>query len=113
MTLGLLFSYGSLQNKAVQAATFGRELVCHEDTLPGYVHRWTVAADPEITAMTGVPRYATVEPSSNPSDAVSGLALEITEQDLTAADKYEEDMHYRRIAVKLGSGSQAWVYVRF
>ncbi len=32
----LLFSYGTLQNKRVQIANFGRELTGREDALPGY-----------------------------------------------------------------------------
>ena len=39
----LLFSYGTLQDKDVQMANFGRELTGHEDALPGYAlgdHAW-------------------------------------------------------------------------
>jgi hypothetical protein len=32
----LLFSYGTLRDRAVQRANFGRELVGHDDLLPGY-----------------------------------------------------------------------------
>ena len=34
-----LFSYGTLQDKKVQIANFGRELVGREDVLPGYARR--------------------------------------------------------------------------
>jgi len=47
-----------------------------------------------------------------PEDAVSGTVFEITEQELAAADKYEEVAEYRRISVTLRSGDEAWVYVR-
>ena len=63
-----------------------------------------------VTA-SGESHYANAEPSSDPEDAVSGTVFEITEQELAAADKYEEVAEYRRISVKLRSGDQAWVYV--
>jgi gamma-glutamylcyclotransferase (GGCT)/AIG2-like uncharacterized protein YtfP len=100
----LLFSYGTLQDKDVQIANFGRELTGHEDALPGY-H----LADP---VLGGASQYANVQSGSNPEDAVSGTVFEITEQELAAADKYEEDAEYRRIPVTLRSGDRAWVYLR-
>jgi gamma-glutamylcyclotransferase (GGCT)/AIG2-like uncharacterized protein YtfP len=108
----LLFSYGTLQNKDVQIANFGRELTGCEDALPGYARRMVGVADPKIAALTGESHYANVEPSSNPEDAVIGTAFEITEQELAAADQYEEGAQYRRILVTLRSGHQAWVYVQ-
>src|SRR5260370_39762586 len=62
--------------------------------------------------LSGESHYANAEPSSNPEDAVAGTVFEITEQELAAADKYEEDAQYRRILVTLRSGDQAWVYLR-
>jgi gamma-glutamylcyclotransferase (GGCT)/AIG2-like uncharacterized protein YtfP len=97
--LVLLFSYGTLQDKSVQIRTFGRELIGREDALPSY-------------ALRIVGPYANAEPNSNPDDAVSGIVFEITEQELAAADKYEEDADYHRIWVTLKSGDEAWVYVR-
>jgi hypothetical protein len=108
----LLFSYGTLQNKDVQIANFGRELAGSEDALPGYARRVAGIADPEIAALTGESHYANVEPTSNPEDAVIGTAFEITEQELATADQYEEATQYLRVLVTLRSGRQAWVYVR-
>ena len=108
----LLFSYGTLQKKNVQIANFGRELTGREDVLPGYVRRMVAIADPKVAALIGESHYANAEPSSNPQDAVCGAVFQITEQELAAADKYEEAAEYRRISVKLRSGDQAWVYVR-
>src|SRR5882757_4503128 len=93
-----LFSYGTLQDRNVQLANFGRELTGREDALPGYKRR-----------MVG--QYANAEPSSNPEDAVPGMVSEITEQELASADKYEEDADYGRLFVTLRSGDRAWVYV--
>jgi len=39
------------------------------------------------------------------------MVFEITEDELAAPDKYEEEADYRRISVKLKSGAEAWVYV--
>jgi gamma-glutamylcyclotransferase (GGCT)/AIG2-like uncharacterized protein YtfP len=95
-----LFSYGKLQYKDVQIATFGRELTGRPDFLPGYVRT--------ITDAGGV-SYYNIEPTTA-SEAVSGTLYEITEQELGSADKYETDREYRRIRVTLRSGIQAWAY---
>ena len=98
-----LFSYGTLQYKDLQIATFGHELTGREDSLPGYVRA--------ITETGGV-LYFNVKPSSSPEDSVSGTLFEITEQELAAADQYEKERQYRRILVTLRSGVQAWAYHR-
>lgn len=107
----LLFSYGTLQDRAIQIANFGRELSGREDALPGYVRKIIAVTDPKIVALTGATQHASLEPSANPEDAVPGVVFEITEQELAAADKYEEAAAYRRISATLRSGAQAWVYV--
>lgn len=108
----LLFSYGTLQKKNVQIANFGREPAGHEDALPGYARRMAAVTDPKVASLIGESICANVEPSSNPEDKVVGTVFEITEQELAAADKYEEAAEYRRISVTLRSGDRAWVYVR-
>ena len=107
----LLFSYGTLQYKSVQIANFGRELTGREDALPGYARRMVPILDPRVVASSGESHYANAEPSANPEDAVHGTVFVVTEQELAAADLYEEDADYRRISVTLRSGDQAWVYV--
>jgi gamma-glutamylcyclotransferase (GGCT)/AIG2-like uncharacterized protein YtfP len=99
----LLFSYGTLQDRSVQIANFGRELTGRPDALPGYARR---------LVSSGESTYANAVPNSDPEEAVSGTVFEITEQELAAADRYEEDAAYIRIFVTLRSGDQAWVYVR-
>lgn len=103
MSAVLVFSYGNLQYRDVQIATFGHELAGRKDSLPGY-HR-------QITEVGRV-SYYNIEASSDPEDVVSGTLFEITEQDLAAADKYEKSREYRRTVVTLRSGVQAWVYCR-
>ena len=97
----LLFSYGTLQENHVQIANFGRELEGCEDALPGY----TIEILP-------VSNYANAVQSMHPQDAITGTVFEVTEDDLIAADKYEEDADYKRILVTLRSGKRAWIYVR-
>jgi gamma-glutamylcyclotransferase (GGCT)/AIG2-like uncharacterized protein YtfP len=99
----LLFSYGTLQDKSVQIANFGRELTGRADALPGYT-RGRVSS--------GESTYDNAELASNSEDSVSGTVFEITEEELDAADQYEEDADYGRISVTLQSGDQAWVYVK-
>jgi hypothetical protein len=106
----LLFSYGTLQRSDVQLASFGRELSGREDSLPGYLCVPVAINDPAVEAELGITHYFNVVAS--PLDSVPGMVFEITEQELAAADKYEADADYRRIRVTLGSGTQAWVYLR-
>jgi gamma-glutamylcyclotransferase (GGCT)/AIG2-like uncharacterized protein YtfP len=98
----LLFSYGTLRDKQVQIATFGRELKGRRDALPGYRRHAVVVRGQ---------RYANLRPGTL-NDSLSGIAFEITERELAAADTYEETAGYGRISVKLRSGDQAWVYVK-
>lgn len=99
----LLFSYGTLRHKDVQIAIFGHEVTGREDSLPGYTR--TITESGEVL-------YFNIEPGPTREYAVSGIVFEITEQELAAADKYEEDRDYRRILVTLRSGVQAWTYQR-
>ena len=107
----LLFSYGTLQNRNVQIANFGRELTGRPDALPGYTRRRLAIASPGVQALTGASFLITVEPSSDPEDSVAGTVFEITEDELIGADRYEQTTDYRRISVTLQSGDRAWVYL--
>jgi gamma-glutamylcyclotransferase (GGCT)/AIG2-like uncharacterized protein YtfP len=107
----LLFSYGTLQDRQVQIANFGRELIGRADALPGYRQTMVAIGDPQVVTTSGKTHHPIVEPGSNPSDEVTGTVFEITARELAAADEYEVS-DYRRIAVTLKSGVQAWVYVR-
>src|SRR5688500_5267411 len=99
----LLFSYGTLQDTAVQLATFGRELTGRKDALPGYTQGFVRSGDAE---------YLNAVPAPSADDSVEGVVFEVTDAELDAADRYEEDADYRRIVVKLRSGAEAWVYIR-
>jgi Gamma-glutamyl cyclotransferase, AIG2-like len=107
----LLFSYGTLQDKKVQVAHFGRELRGHPDCIPGFRQTLLLITDPQVIATSGKTHHPIVEPSPDPADEVPGSVFEITAQELDAADKYEVS-DYKRVSVTLKSGAQAWVYVR-
>jgi hypothetical protein len=101
--MSLLFSYGTLQKADVQLATFGRLLSGQPDDLPGF--------EPSVVAVMGQITHANASFNGRSKSRVSGTAFEVTETELLAADEYERAASYVRIAVVLGSGAQAWVYV--
>lgn len=105
-----LFSYGTLQQDEVQLATFGRRLEGRRDALPGYATSLFEIRDAEVVKTSGKTHHFMARPSGNPSDEVPGIVFRITAEELAAADTYEVS-DYRRIAVQLKSGLEAWVYV--
>jgi hypothetical protein len=111
VTVPLLFSYGSLQEAQVQLSTFGRLLQGRRDELPGFVESLVRIEDPRVAAATGKTHHANVTFNGNSDARVSGTAFEITDEELAAADRYEEAAAYERIAATLASGKNAWVYV--
>lgn len=106
-----LFSYGTLQDKAVQLANFGRELQGHADAMPGYRQDWVEITDPDVLRTSGKTHHPIVQPSDDPASEVAGTVFLITPQELAAADAYEVD-DYKRVQVTLKSGTPAWVYVK-
>ncbi|MDR7278434.1 gamma-glutamylcyclotransferase family protein [Catenuloplanes atrovinosus] len=102
----LLFSYGTLQDPAVQRANFGRELDGRRDRLPGYAAELLEVADPDVPPS----HHPVVRHTGDDADGVDGTVFDVTEDELAVADRYEIDDHHR-ILVSLGSGVRAWVYV--
>jgi hypothetical protein len=107
----LLFSYGTLQDKAVQLANFGRELTGFADSLPGYSTSLIAIRDQAVVTASGKTHHTIADPSANLTDEVRGTVYQITPQELAAADRYEVS-EYTRVPVTLKSGKSAWVYVR-
>lgn len=105
----LIFSYGSLQHPHVQRATFGRLLEGHPDELAGFAPHLVPVDDPEEAA-SGQTHHANVVETGSDLDRVPGVVFEISEAELAAADDYERDAAYTRMAVVLTSGAHAWVY---
>ena len=106
-----LFSYGTLQQRDVQLATFGRSLDGEEDALPGFEPSLVKIEDARIAAGLGRTHHANVTFNGRRDSLVSGTAYNVTEAELAAADAFERPFGYRRIAVTLESGKEAWVYV--
>jgi hypothetical protein len=106
----LLFSYGTLQSKPVQLASFGRELEGTPDVLPGYRLRMLPITDPAVLAASSKAEHPIIWPSGNPDDEVAGTVFRITGQELAAADAYEVS-DYKRVDVQLKSGIHAWAYI--
>ena len=107
----LLFSYGTLQDKPVQLASFGRELAGSSDVLPGYSTSMLAIRDQSVVEKSGKTHHTIAVRSGNPADQVPGMVFRITPDELMAADRYEVS-DYTRVRVTLKSGLQAWAYVR-
>nr|WP_231127055.1 gamma-glutamylcyclotransferase family protein [Motilibacter aurantiacus] len=105
-----LFSYGTLQDPAVQRATFGRELATAPAVLPGFRTGLLRITNPEVVRTSGSAEHPVLLPSTGPADEVVGSVLELTAEELAAADAYEA-ADYVRAAVTLRSGDSAWAYL--
>ena len=105
----LLFSYGTLQQPAVQMSTFGRLLQGHPDELIGFERSVQPLDDPKLAATSGKSHHAIVQFTGRRDSCVSGTVFELSEGDLAKADQYEP-VGYQRISAMLASGRQTWVY---
>lgn len=105
-----LFSYGTLQDEAVQMRLFGRRLTGTPDALVGFRMDWLEERDPAAVTSSGIVRHPVVHATQAPHDRVPGTVLRITRAELARADEYEAG-DYRRVQVTLASGRQAWLYV--
>ena len=105
-----LFSYGTLQQEKVQLASFGRLLKGAPDALPGWRREMVEIRDADVLDLSGERCHPILVPGE-PQDQVDGMVFEITDEELIAADRYEV-ADYKRIAARLKSGIEAWVYVK-
>src|SRR5215212_1719427 len=94
----LLFAYGTLQQEAVQLATFGRKLEGIPDAPPGY-------------KVEMIQVHRNLRFTGNPDDLVEGSVFMVTKSELEQADTYEP-AGYERTLVQLRSGLNAWVYLQ-
>jgi gamma-glutamylcyclotransferase (GGCT)/AIG2-like uncharacterized protein YtfP len=99
--LPLLFSYGTLQREDVQVATFGRTLSGRADELLAF------ELVPAARSGTGHANVIRGVPGSH----VAGIAFDVSDAELAAADEYEHRDDYTRIEAALASGRTTWVYV--
>jgi hypothetical protein len=105
----LLFSYGTLRQPEVQRALFGRALDSSKDVLPGFRVEQLSITQPDVIALSGSASHPVLRRGQR-DEAVSGLALVVTADDLRKADQYEVK-DYVRIGVTLASGRAAFAYV--
>ena len=105
----LLFSYGMLQQDAVQLSTFGRLLQGEPDELVGFERSLIRIEDPRFVATSGKADHAIVRFTGRDDGRVAGMVFEVSDAELAKADQYEP-AGYRRISATLASGRQAWVY---
>src|SRR5438552_1698607 len=108
----VIFSYGTLQEEKVQLSAFGRLLKGEKDDLSGFARSLVRIDDPDTVTETGRTHYDNVRFTGRNQDQVSGTAFEVSDTEIAAADEYERDADYERIAVTLASGKGAWVYLR-
>jgi gamma-glutamylcyclotransferase (GGCT)/AIG2-like uncharacterized protein YtfP len=107
----LIFSYGSLQEEAVQRTVYGRVLRGEADALVGWVRTQIDVPKWHKAASSGTTHYANVERSPASASRVAGTLLELTDAELNASDGYERDADYIRVMTTLESKRQAWLYV--
>ena len=105
-----LFSYGTLQNEAVQLATFGRRLEGKPDVLVGHCLRMIQIEDQDFVALSGTAHHRDIQFTGAASDSVEGIVFKVTALELEQSDSYEPE-GYERIPVQLRSGISAWVYL--
>ena len=107
----VLFSYGTLQQENIQISTFGRMLNGERDSLVGFEPSLVRIEDPEVAELLGKTHHANVTFTGDEASHVPGMVFEITEAELLEVDEYEAPFQYHRIAARLASGKEAWVYV--
>ncbi len=105
-----LFSYGTLRKEKVQIELFGRILQGVPDILRGYQISRIEIKDELFLSKDEQKYQLTASISKDKNDSIKGTVLEITEEELFLADKYEPD-NYKRIKVVLESGKESWIYV--
>ena len=105
-----LFSYGSLRQRKVQLATYGRELEGQPDVLAGYALVPVEVGDPRVVELSGAAVHSIACATGNPGDQVEGVVFPLGQDELAATDAYEVEV-YSRIEVTLESGRRAWAYV--
>jgi len=106
-----LFSYGTLQDGEVQLELFGRQLIGHKDVLNGYKTSEIELDEEGFVGFSEQGKYSIASVSDDENDAIDGTALEVAGDELLVADEYEPE-EYKRVSVTLGSGKQAWIYLR-
>ena len=104
-----LFSYGTLQNVAVQLETFGRILQGSADILLDYRLQQVKIDDKKVVALSGQTHHPMA--ISSAGHEVHGVIFDVTPAELMQSDAYEVGS-YQRVLGDFKSGRQAWAYVQ-
>ena len=107
----LLFSYGTLQDEAVQLSTYGRRLDGRRDEIVGFEPCSVPIDDPQVAARLGKTHHANASFTGNRDSRVPGTVFDVTGDELTSSDAYERPFAYARVRAALASGLEAWLYV--
>ena len=78
----LLFSYGTLQQRDVQLATFGRELHGTPDHLVGFRQSMVRIEDPEVVKTSGKTHHPIVSRSDVAEDRIAGTVFKVSDEEL-------------------------------
>lgn len=105
-----LFSYGTLQRRDVQLATYERPLDGEPDALLEYRLEVLPDRDPNAVRISGAKTHMVVRRTGDPADRVPGVVFLLTAEELAATDEYEGS-DYDRAELTLESGRRAFVYV--
>ncbi|MDW8851940.1 gamma-glutamylcyclotransferase family protein [Flavobacterium sp. MMLR14_040] len=100
-----LFSYGTLRSKEIQRQVFNRILIGKPDQLLGHKLKSL-----QIEEEFGMADYVVVVPSADASDIIHGVVFDVSNADLAKVDIFESNS-YKRVRVKLKSGTEAWIYM--
>lgn len=103
-----LFSYGTLQNPRVQAELWGGAVPSSTATLPGYAVEDLEISDPAVVELSGSDRHPSLV--RRIENSVDGVVMELDEEQMAAADRYELADYVRR-DVRLADGTHCWAYV--
>ncbi len=104
-----IFSYGTLQDAAVQQEQFGRLLDGSADSVAGWRIGLIRISDPDVVRQSGLTHHKALVADADAA-AIDGMVYWLTRDELAAADEYESG-EYERRRVTLGSGQSAWIYV--
>lgn len=105
-----LFSYGTLQLESVQIENYGRILLGVKDSLLGYKLDKLKITDAEVLKKSGKEFHPIARKTDSLDDKIDGTIYEITDEELSASDKYEVS-DYKRVLETFASGKKAWVYI--
>lgn len=105
-----VFSFGTLRQASVQQALYGGTVPTVPDALVGWRLTTVRITDAAVIAASGSDEHPGVERSGDVDDRVDGGVLTLDDEGLAATDRYES-IGYRRTAVVLASGREAWIYV--